>query len=245
MIIFIERTASGGEVYREKFEQKGYAVRTLTDNEVQLWLEYATEADLNSVEALCVGSCESSKAAVSVIRRKYSGPVVCLVEQKYLSDLIGLFNAGADDVVVRPVHYEEVLVRLATIRRRALAGKGERKQTPAEEICLHFDGRDPVVAGRSINLPRRQRRILEYLASLKGRRATKSQIFEAIYGIDDEWINECVIESHISKLRKTLKSELGYDPIDSKRFLGYRLQPLRQPATGDKAKARKSFAEAR
>ncbi|HKN27514.1 MAG TPA: winged helix-turn-helix domain-containing protein, partial [Roseiarcus sp.] len=37
----------------------------------------------------------------------------------------------------------------------------------------------------------------------------------------DENVDENVIESHISKLRKKLKQRLGFDPIDSKRFLGY------------------------
>ena len=43
----------------------------------------------------------------------------------------------------------------------------------------------------------------------------------AVYGLFDEDVDENVIESHISKLRKKLKHRLGFDPIDSKRFLGY------------------------
>jgi len=45
-----------------------------------------------------------------------------------------------------------------------------------------------------------------------------------VYGIFDEDVDENVVESHISKLRKKLKHRLGYDPIDSKRFLGYCLK---------------------
>ncbi|RUX06872.1 helix-turn-helix domain-containing protein, partial [Mesorhizobium sp. M8A.F.Ca.ET.059.01.1.1] len=52
---------------------------------------------------------------------------------------------------------------------------------------------------------------------------TKTQVFNAIYGIFDEEVEENVVESHISKLRKKLREKLGTDPIDSKRFLGYRL----------------------
>jgi DNA-binding response OmpR family regulator len=70
---------------------------------------------------------------------------------------------------------------------------------------------------------RRERRILEYLAANRGRRVTKTQVFNAIYGIFDEEVEENVVESHISKLRKKLREKLGFDPIDSKRFLGYRL----------------------
>ncbi len=52
---------------------------------------------------------------------------------------------------------------------------------------------------------------------------TKPQIYSSVYGLFDQEIDENVIESHISKLRKRLRRRLGYDPIDSKRHLGYRL----------------------
>ena len=51
----------------------------------------------------------------------------------------------------------------------------------------------------------------------------KSQIFNFVYGLFDDEIDENVIESHISKLRKRLRQRLGTDPINSQRFLGYRL----------------------
>jgi DNA-binding response OmpR family regulator len=86
-----------------------------------------------------------------------------------------------------------------------------------------MDGRDPEVGGVPLPLPRRERRILEFLAANSGRRVTKTQVFNAIYGIFDDEVEENVVESHISKLRKKLRDKLGYDPIDSKRFLGYRL----------------------
>jgi DNA-binding response OmpR family regulator len=52
---------------------------------------------------------------------------------------------------------------------------------------------------------------------------TKSQIFSSVYGLFDQDINESVIESHVCKLRRRLRSRLGYDPIESRRHLGYRL----------------------
>ncbi len=88
---------------------------------------------------------------------------------------------------------------------------------------MFSDGRDPEIDGEPLPLPRRERRILEYLIANKGRRVTKSQIFNFVYGLFDDGIDENVIESHISKLRKRLRQRLGTDPIDSQRFLGYRL----------------------
>ena len=72
-------------------------------------------------------------------------------------------------------------------------------------------------------LPRRERRILEYLAINRGRRVSRTQIFNAVYGLFDEEVEESVVESHISKLRKKLRQIMGYDPIDTKRYLGYQL----------------------
>ena len=78
-------------------------------------------------------------------------------------------------------------------------------------------------AGEVLPLPRRERRILEYLVNNMGCRVTKTQIFNSVYGLFSEDIDENVIESHISKLRKRLRHRLGHDPIDSQRYLGYRL----------------------
>jgi DNA-binding response OmpR family regulator len=50
-------------------------------------------------------------------------------------------------------------------------------------IQVYYDGRDPEVGGEVMELPRRERRILEYLVRNKGRRVTKTQIFNAVYGM--------------------------------------------------------------
>ena len=90
----------------------------------------------------------------------------------------------------------------------------------------------PMRPCQTMALPRRERRILEFLATHRNRRVTKAQIFHAIYGLFDEDVEESVVESHVSKLRKKLRQRMGFDPIDSKRFLGYCLvEPQRAAAT--------------
>jgi hypothetical protein len=94
-------------------------------------------------------------------------------------------------------------------------------------------------------LPRRERRILEYLIANRGRRVTKTQIFNAIYGIFDEDVEENVVESHISKLRKKLRKKLGVDPsipsaslatasIGADPTMGFRMCGIRYPKTGSR-----------
>jgi DNA-binding response OmpR family regulator len=112
------------------------------------------------------------------------------------------------------------MARIKAIERRS---RSAAEKPVSNRIQVYADGRDPEVDGMPMPLPRRERRILEYLMSNKGRRVSKTQIFNFVYGLFDEGIDENVIESHISKLRKRLRHVLGKDPIDSQRFLGYRL----------------------
>jgi DNA-binding response OmpR family regulator len=144
--------------------------------------------------------------------------VLCLNERHSLDDTLGLFAAGVDDVVRKPVHVREILARVGAIYRRV---QGENGGVTLGKLKIHFDGREPEIDGEPFPLPRRERRILEFLVQCRGRRVTKTQIFNAVYGLFDETVDETVVESHISKLRKKLKRRLGYDPIDSKRYLGY------------------------
>ena len=146
--------------------------------------------------------------------------MIALSEHHSLEHTLRLFESGVDDVVRKPVHIREILARITAIRRR---GSEEAAYTEVGSMRIFMDGRDPEINGEPLPLPRRERRILEYLASNRGRRVTKTQVFNAIYGIFDEEVEENVVESHISKLRKKLREKLGRDPIDSKRFLGYRL----------------------
>ena len=116
---------------------------------------------------------------------------------------------------------------MAAVVRRSLVT--EDPEELHRDLIVYFDGRAPVVKGVELALPRREQRILEHLAKNLGRRITKRQLFDAVYGLFDDKIDECVIEAHTSKLRKKLRNQLGYDPIDAKRYLGYRLTPAGQP----------------
>lgn len=229
MIIFIENRELVVEGYKARFKKAGETLVRLSYRDVTDWINSSTYQELASVEAVLVGNVENSEAIVPILRNKLSVPIIALLDNRSLKQTISYYRQGVDDVVTKPVHYEELLIRVATIKKRMVHSF---QKVPKESIIVYFDGRDPEVAGNPIILPRRERRILEYLAGINGRRASKSQIFGAIYGVFDEQIEENVVESHISKLRKKLRTVLGCDPIDSKRYLGYRLDPTK--VTADK-----------
>lgn len=230
MIIFVEDRQLVVDGYVRQLKQAGECLMQVCGGDLVEWLASIGSSEKSAIEAVLVGECEDAVKVAGAIRAKLDCPVLAMLDNRSLEKLMAFYHHGVDDVLVKPVHCDELRVRIAAIKKRILAGIMNGRAAPAEAkgrqpIEIYFDGNDPVYEASPLVLPRRERRILEYLASINGRRATKSQIFCAIYGLFDDQIEENVIESHISKLRKKLKQLLGCDPIDSKRYLGYRLDP--------------------
>ncbi|EKF17138.1 response regulator transcription factor [Nitratireductor pacificus] len=221
MIVVIDERELVTEGYHSLFNREGVASAGFAPNEFGEWVQTVAEDELKAVSAFLLGQCEAGSLSAQSIRDRSPAPLIALSERNSLDDTLRLFEWGADDVVRKPVHIREILARITAIRRRALQDTANFTQLGVMRI--YFDGRDPEIDGQPLPLPRRERRILEYLAGNPTRRVTKTQIFNAIYGIFDEDVEENVVESHISKLRKKLREKLGFDPIDSKRYLGYRL----------------------
>jgi two-component system, OmpR family, flagellar system response regulator FtcR len=220
MIVIVDERNLVKDGYTSLFGREGFSITGFLPEEFHDWVETADEEDLRSVGACLLGESRSERLSPATIREKTGAPVIALVDGSSLDATLKLFELGVDDVVRKPVHVREILARISAIRRRAAAKEDFAVIGRLKIFCT---GRDPEIDGLPFPLPRRERRILEYLASIGERRASKSQIFSAIYGVFEADVEENVVESHISKLRKKLREALGYDPVDSKRFLGYRL----------------------
>ena len=202
------------------FGREGISTEGLAACDFKEWVRTAPEPELAAVEAFVLGEFDDRRIFPKIIKQRTHAPVLALNGGRSLQETLDLFASGVDDVIANPTHIHEILARIKAIKRRAGA---EPAGEVSGQILVFGDGRDPEVAGEPLHLPRRERRILEYLVTNKGRRVTKAQIFNFVYGLFSEDIDENVIESHISKLRKRLRHRLGSDPIDSQRYLGYRL----------------------
>jgi two-component system, OmpR family, flagellar system response regulator FtcR len=220
MFIVLENRGDVASGFVSCFDREGIAAVAFSEKDFNDWLQLASKLDFSAVEAILVGECTERFGLARAVRSRSTIPLIALTESKSLADTLDLFACGCDDVVRKPVHVREILVRAAVANRRL---EGAQDCYLAGGIQVFLDGRDPIVDGEVLPLPRRERRILEYFVVNKGRRVSKTQIYNFVYGIFSDEIEECVIESHISKLRKKLKYRLGFDPIDSRRYLGYQL----------------------
>ena len=219
MFVIVDEREIVTSGYTSRFKREGVSSTGFCPDEFREWVGSVAEPDLGAIEAFLLGDCKARETYPRMIRERSRAPVIAMNELHSLEQTLDLFAAGVDDVVRKPVHVREILARVGAIQRRAAPVR--EPAAIVGEMKIFFDGRDPEIKGDTFPLPRRERRILEHLVVNRGKRVTKAQIFNAIYGLFDEYVEENVVESHMSKLRKKLRRKLGYDPIDSKRYLGY------------------------
>jgi DNA-binding response OmpR family regulator len=205
--------------YASAFGKEGMVAMGHNPEDFSSWLGSAVEAEILAVEAFVLGDCPARDTLPRIIRRKSMAPLIALTDRRKLDDTLQLFAAGVDDVVEKPIHVREILARASAIRRRS----SPRTELSAEDIRILADGSDPLIGGAALRLPRREQRILEYLSSGNGRWIERDRIFTAIYGACEEPVADKTLECHISKLRRKLRERLGYDPIECRRYVGYRL----------------------
>jgi two-component system, OmpR family, flagellar system response regulator FtcR len=182
MLVIIDEREIVTSGYTCRFGSEGVSSAGFCPSEFQEWVSTVADADLFAVEAFLLGDCRDRKLYPKMIKDRTRAPVIAMNETPSLEQTLDLFAAGVDDVVRKPIHVREILARVGAIRRRH---DSERDSAVIGELRVFFDGRDPQLRGLSLPLPRRERRILEYLVNNRGRRVSKAQIFNSIYGIFD------------------------------------------------------------
>ncbi|MPT24908.1 MAG: response regulator transcription factor [Starkeya sp.] len=220
MYVIVDDRSIVAESYVSSFSREGFSSFGLNEDEFKGWIESASENDIAAVEGFLLGDFERRPTYPEMIRSHSAAPILALSDQKSLAQTLELFTAGIDDVVRKPVHVREIVARTDAIWRRVNANAAPAAARE-DRLKVFFDGRDPEIDGAPLPLPRRERHMLEYLVKNARRRVTKTQIFNTIYGIFNDDVDESVVEGHMSKLRKKLRMKLGYDVIDAKRYLGY------------------------
>jgi two-component system, OmpR family, flagellar system response regulator FtcR len=220
MYIIIDDRENVANSYVGGLVREGVSSIAFSSGEFWDWLQSASEADLAAVDAFLVGDFDARGSLPRAVRRRSSAAIIAVSSHKMLKNTLELFESGVDDVVHAPIHLREILARTAAIARRRMSDLPRPCET---RLQVFFNGRDPEIAGRALTLPRRELRILEYMVGNHGKWITKTQIFNAVYGIFEATFDESVIESHVSKLRKKLRDRLGFDVIVARRYVGYRL----------------------
>lgn len=221
MYIVVDERHSVRVNYIANFEKEGVSSLGLFSQDFHEWLRSASGDDIEAIQGFVLGEFQDRNFIARAIRRYSVAPIFAVTEGQSLEEKLELLTSNFDDVLGKTAHVKEILARSQAVWRRVNSPRDQTDVTSDERLKVFFDGRDIEVDGEAVTLPRRERQILEHLIRNRGRRLTKQQIFNAVYGVFAQSVDDSVIEGHVSKLRKKLRGLLGTDPIEAKRFMGY------------------------
>ncbi|MFP3515065.1 response regulator [Pseudomonas sp. SIMBA_077] len=151
-------------------------------------------------------------------QQRFELPVLVLTARDSVTDRVDGLQAGADDYLLKPFDLRELAARLHTLLRR-VAG---RSVNVIEHGQLSYDpsSRITLLAGRPVDLSRREQALLQALLHNRGRVLSAEQLKDSVYGFSDE-LESNALNVHIHHLR----SKLGKGIVETVRGLGYRLGP--------------------
>jgi two-component system copper resistance phosphate regulon response regulator CusR len=200
--------------------------------------EYATEIALDGKSALKLVAAEKFNAIIldinipiinglevcQQIRKKDENiPILILTAFSKTAEKISGFNLGADDYMVKPFDFEELLVRLKSLLKRSEA---YQNSDPILKIAdLEIDLRSKITrrAGLEIKLTQKEFSLLEFLLRNKGRVLSKSAIAEKIWNVTfDTGTN--VIDLYIYYLRQKIDKDFPVKLIHTVFGRGYILK---------------------
>ncbi len=154
-------------------------------------------------------------------------PILILTARDSWQDKVEGLQAGADDYVAKPFHFEEVLARLQALLRRA--GGWATPELKCGPVILDTRAQTVKVGEAPVELTTFEYRILEHLMLRAGEVISKAELTERLYDQDFERDSN-VIEVLVGRLRRKLDPEERLKPIETLRGRGYRFSLPRESA---------------
>ena len=181
---------------------EGYAVVTAEDGLCAARMA-GEEIDLYLLDVDMPG--QTGIMAAAQIRSRFETPIVFLTAYSGESDKVMGFSVGADDYIVKPFSTVELLMRLRAILRRSPAYSVPQPQgnkLVIGDVLLDLDGQCALKDGQRITLTYTEFKILELLASHRGKIYSLDNIYQSIW--DDNAVGDSAIMVHIKNIRKKL-----------------------------------------
>ncbi len=193
--------------------EAGFSVDAAADGTDGLWLAETGDYDVIVLDLMLPGI--DGLSLLSSLREKQKDThVLILTAKDTVEDRITGLNLGADDYLVKPFAFQELLARVHALVRR-------RYQQKSPTILLgdiEVDTTRKTVArqGSPVDLTPREYALLEYLAFRSGEVVSRTEIWEHLYEFESETTSN-VVDVFIKRLREKLGPQL----IQTKRGQGY------------------------
>ena len=218
-VLLVEDEARIADFVARGLSERGYAVDVAPDGDEALqWVEVA-DFDLIVLDVMLPG-LDGIEVCRTLRKRGLGTPILMLTARDGVEDRVRGLDSGADDYLVKPFAFEELLARLRALMRREPAVIG----TVLQAGDLRMDTATLEVSRRGvvIDLTAKECRLLEYLMRRPNQVLTRTMITEHVWNYEfDNATN--VIDVHIRNLRRKIDDPFDPKLIQTIRGAGYRI----------------------
>ena len=217
-VLVVEDDTDIREQLIESLQKEGYVVDAAADGSQGLYYALEYPIDLAIVD---LGLPEvSGLEIIKQLRNKgHDYPVIILTARTRWQNRVEGLEAGADDYVDKPFHYEELLARMRALLRRT--GRWSQSEFSCGPIRLNTSEQRVLLNDNEVTLTAYEYKVIEHLMMHAGEVISKTDLTESMYD-DDSDRDSNVIEVFIRRLRMKLDPNGDINPIETLRGRGYR-----------------------
>jgi two-component system, OmpR family, response regulator len=224
-LLLVEDDAKLVRALERGLGREGYAIDVARDGHEALQQAGAQEYDAIVLDVMLPGP--DGFAVCETLRQQGShAPVLMLTARADVHDRIRGLNGGADDYLVKPFDFGELVARLRALTRRTPAAPAPGETGAVTSVGdLQIDAERFVVtrAGSSVELSARELAVLQCLARHPGRVVSRSELLEEVWGADFEQSSN-LVDVYVGYLRKKLERPTGRRLIRTVRGAGFLLE---------------------
>lgn len=220
-ILVIEDEPGISGFLKQGLEEESYAVDVAEEGKLGLELALTGDYDLLLVDWMLPGL--SGIEITRNFRKSFSDtPVIFLTAKDTADEAVFALQAGANDYIRKPFHFEELLAR---IRVQLRTKSGEQVNFTLGPIVLYTENHRVEKDGKEIILTQKEFALLEYLIRNKGKVCRRSRIIESVWDIHFEY-DTGVIDVFINSIRKKLGLTKEDNYLQTIRGVGYIAQEI-------------------
>lgn len=219
-ILIIEDEQKIASFVRQGFSQEGFAVDVASDGIDGLHLATTSEFDLIVLDVMLPGR-DGWSVLQEIRKHRPDQPVILLTALDAVSHRVKGLTAGADDYLVKPFAFSELLARVRNVLRRAPARPVEMLRLDDLEMDLlrHKASR----GGKPLDLAPQEYRLLEFLLRHPGEVLTRTRLAEQVWDMNFDGDSN-VVDVAIRRLRRKIDDASERKLIHTLRGVGYVLE---------------------
>jgi len=221
-ILVVEDEVKTATFLEKGLQEAGYAVQTTRDGESGLAAARSGQFDLVIVDVMLPK--KDGWAMVRQLRQQdFGAPILFLTARDALADRVKGLDLGADDYVVKPFEFAELLARIRTLLRRA-PGSAHPEHLRVHDLEIDTVRQRAARAGVPLNLTPKEFLLLSHLARSAGEVISRNQIVEHLWGSGFQTETN-VVDVVVRRLRAKVDDPFPAKLVHTIRGVGYVLKP--------------------